>query len=201
MKFSEFTTLIQSIPHPVILLEGRRAIPLEIAEKARCLAAHLAKQFPHARFRSGNATGSDSAFAAGVMEVAPERLQIIAPYASHRKKFRHPLAHYDSPESLSDDELEALQKITVNATPANKGLIKWYQRGGKLGAQAACLIRDTMKVAGSPTRLHQPTVALFYIDPQDPMAGGTGHTIRVCRNAGVPAVFQSDWGIYIRDVA
>lgn len=197
MNYSEFCQLLESVPRPVILVEGRRTIPDAMADKARALAMHLAKEFPHARFRSGNASGSDRAFAAGVMEVAPERMEIIAPYASHRKKHRHPLAHYDSPESLGDDELEALQTITVNATPANKGLIQWYQRGGKLGAQAACLIRDTMKVSGTRSRLHQPTVALFYIDPQDPMAGGTGHTIRVCRNAGVPVVFQSEWGTWV----
>ena len=197
MNYNEFCQLLQSVPHPVILVEGRRTIPDAMAEKARALAMHLAQEFPQARFRSGNATGSDSAFAAGVMEVAPERMEIIDPYAAHRKKFRHPRAHYDSPESLSDDELEALQTITVNATPANKGLIKWYRRGGKLGAQAACLIRDTMKVYGTRSRLHQPTVALFCIDPQDPMAGGTGHTIRVCRNAGVPVVFQSEWGTWV----
>ena len=41
-------------------------------------------------FRSGNASGADEAFTAGVIKVAPERIQIIAPYAGHRKKQRHP---------------------------------------------------------------------------------------------------------------
>jgi len=28
---------------------------------------------------------------------------------------------------------------------------------------------------------------------RDPMAGGTGHTIRVCHQESVPVVFQTDW--------
>jgi hypothetical protein len=68
-----------------------------------------------------------------------------------------------------------------------------YEKGGKLGSQAACLIRDTMKVTGIPGHLTPPTAALFWIDPTDPEAGGTGHTIRVCRIANIPTVFQNDW--------
>ena len=30
-----------------------------------------------------------------------------------------------------------------------------------------------------------------------PEAGGTGHTIRVCRNAGVPVIFQNHWVTWI----
>lgn len=128
--------------------------------------------------------------------VCSERLQVIAPYASHRKKQRHPLAHYDSPESLSPEALEDIKIMTIAATPGNKGLVACYQRGGKLGSQAACLIRDTMKVAGA-RNLGKPTAALFCIDPADPDAGGTGHTIRVCRHAGVPVVFQDSWASWI----
>jgi hypothetical protein len=124
-------------------------------------------------------------------------LQVIAPYASHRKKQRHPLALYDSPESLSSGALENIKTMTIAATPGNKGLVGCYQRGGKLGSQAACLIRDTMKVAGIPGRLDPPTAALFCIDPANPEAGGTGHTIRVCRNAGVPVVFQNCWASWL----
>ena len=34
---------------------------------------------------------------------------------------------------------------------------------------------------------------LFYVNAADPMKGGTGHTIRVCRRQGVPVAFQEDW--------
>lgn len=193
MTYKEFSDLISEAPNPVILIEGRRTISPEVAESAREVAALLAVRFPHLKFRSGNANGADEAFTAGVLEVSPERLQVITPYASHRKKQRHPLALYNSPESLSPEELEDIKTRSIAATPGNKGLVNCYQRGGKLGSQAACLIRDTMKVAGISDQLAPPIAALFCIDPANPEAGGTGHTIRTCRNAGVPMIFQDRW--------
>jgi len=75
-----------------------------------------------------------------------------------------------------------------------------YGKGGRADAQAACLIRDTLKVAGMPDTsstarhaLPAPLAALFWIAPADPEAGGTGHTIRACRLQCVPVVFQSHW--------
>lgn len=160
----------------------------------------LATRFPTLRFRSGNATGADEAFAAGVIDVAPERLEIIAPYATHRARSRQPLVRYESPESLTPVELEKVKSLTITATPANRKLIPLYGLGGRAAAQAACLIRDTMKVTGLPQPEQQdrralppPTAALFWVDPADPEVGGTGHTIRVCRLSGVPVVFQNDW--------
>lgn len=41
-----------------------------------------------------------------------------------------------------------------------------------------------MKVVGHSDEFPKPLCALFYVDPDDPMAGGTGHTIRVCRQEG-----------------
>lgn len=156
MIFSEFESLISSTEHPVILIEGRRVISKELADSARITAATLARKFPQLKFRSGNANGADEAFSAGVLEVDPTRLQIIAPYASHRKRYRHPDAHYESPESLSPAELESVKDLTQAASPASKGLMKCYEKGGKLGSQAACLIRDTMKVTGIPGKLPHP---------------------------------------------
>jgi hypothetical protein len=124
-------------------------------------------------------------------------MEIIMPYTAHRTRHRHPQALYDSPDSLSEEELEAIKAMTIAATPANKGLIKWFGRSSRLGVQAACLIRDTMKVATSRTRAIRPTAALFYEDPSDQNAGGTGHTIRVCQRAGVTVVLQSDWAPWI----
>lgn len=197
MTFADFTALISSSADPVILVEGRRSIPEASAHAARRLSAQLATRFPHLCFRSGNATGTDEAFGAGVIAIAPERLQIVAPDAGHRKKQRHPLVSYYFPESLDPDTLETIKEMTTAATPANRGLVKCYQRGGRLGAQAACLIRDTLKVAGITGQLAPPVAALFWIDRDHPDAGGTGHTIRACRNAGVPTVFQNDWSKWL----
>jgi len=197
MTFADFTALISNTADPVILLEGRRSIPEASADSAQRLASKLASRFGHLLFRSGNATGSDEAFAAGVIAIAPERLQIIAPDAGHRKKHRHPLVSYHFPESLDPDTLETIKGMTTAATPANRGLMKCYLRGARTGAQAACLIRDTLKVAGLPGQLAPPVAALFWIDPAEPQAGGTGHTIRACRNASVPTIFQNDWSTWL----
>lgn len=197
MHFETFSALIQQASHPVVLIEGRRTISTELAGSARALAAFLALRFPQLNFRSGNATGADEAFTAGVLDVAPERLQVIAPYANHRKKQRHPLARYDSPESLDPAMVDEVKAISIAASPAKKSLINCFPRGGRLGAQAACLIRDTMKVTGIPGTFTRPTVALFCIDHADPDAGGTGHTIRVCRHAGVPVVCQDGWAEWL----
>ncbi len=46
-----------------------------------------------------------------------------------------------------------------------------------------------MKVAGLSDQLAPPVAALSWIEPDHPEAGGTGHTIRACSNAGIPVVF------------
>jgi hypothetical protein len=207
MTLECFTALISTASSPVILIEGRRSISAKGALGAKRVAAKLARRFPGLRFRSGNATGADEAFGAGVIAAAPERLEIIAPYASHRRRERHPLVHYDSPESLDPEALAAVQALTITATPANRGLMKCYGRGGRTGAQAACLIRDTLKVTGIETSaypdahaLPPPVAALFWIDPARPDAGGTGHTIRVCRLQSVPVIFQNHWETWLSDL-
>jgi len=192
MTFFEFQKLLVG-DAPVVLLEGRRAIPPSDAAAARSFAARLAREFPQLRFRSGNAEGSDEAFSAGVAEVDASRLQVIAPYASHRKKVRYADALYSSPASLSTVQEAAITEATVAATPRNANVV--YKRTGspKLAAKAAYLIRDTMKVVGYSKEFGPPVCGLFYVDLSDPEAGGTGHTIRVCRQHGIPVAFQDSW--------
>lgn len=193
MTFSDFTDIIQSQPDGVVLLEGRRAIPASDYMHATRLARGLALRFSRLRFRSGNAEGSDQAFSEGVAQVDASRLQIVAPYASHRKSVRYTDAIYDSPESLSRTQEEEVAYKTISATPKNKGLIDKRSKKGVLAAKAAYLIRDTMKVIGHSEDFAKPICALFYVDINDLMAGGTGHTIRVCKQEGVPMAFQDSW--------
>jgi hypothetical protein len=200
MKFSDFSNIILGQVAPVILIEGRRSISPDLAKSAREVASFLAVRFPHLSFRSGNANGSDEAFSAGVLDVSSARLQVIAPYASHRARQRHPLVRYDSPESLDPDALEQIKAMTIAATPGNKGLVNCYEKGGRLGAQAACLIRDTMKVGGESAGLGKPLAEVFCIDSATPEADGTGHTIRTCRNSGVPVIFQDSWQSWFKEL-
>jgi hypothetical protein len=192
MTLQEFRNLVVG-KSPVVLLEGRRAISEQDAAATRAFAAQLAREFVSLRFRSGNAEGSDEAFSAGVAEVDASRLQVIAPYESHRKKVRYVDALYSSPESLSTVEEAAITEATVAATPRNANVV--YKRTGspKLAAKAAYLLRDTMKVLGHSGEFGPPVCGLFYVDLSDPEAGGTGHTIRVCRQHGIPVAFQKSW--------
>jgi hypothetical protein len=125
--------------------------------------------------------------------VAPWRLQVIAPYAAHRKSARYPAAVYDSPESLSNAQDDDVAYKTAMASPKNKGLIEKRDKKGMLAAKAAYLIRDTMKVTGHSEMFPKPVCALFYVDLNDSFAGGTGHTIRVCQQEGVPFAFLDSW--------
>lgn len=193
MTLSELTAIVEASPEAVILLEGRRSIPAHDAELATALARTLALRFPSLRFRSGNAEGADQAFSEGVAQIAPWRLQIVAPYASHRKSKRHGGALYDSPEALSSVQEDEVAFKTSKASPHNAGLIQKRDKRGALAAKAAYLIRDTMKVTGHSELFPKPACALFYVDLSDPLAGGTGHTIRVCKQEGVPFAFQDSW--------
>jgi hypothetical protein len=193
MTYSEFTSIVERNPNGVILLEGRRALSEAYASKAESLARSLAIRFSELRFRSGNAEGSDQAFSAGIASVDPRRLQVVAPYASHRKSVRYLDATYDSPESLSCVRKDEIAYKTATASPKNKGLIAKRNQKSALAAKAAYLIRDTMKVTGYSEDFPKPIVALFYVDLKDPSAGGTGHTIRVCEQEGVPYAFQVSW--------
>ncbi|MDQ5911633.1 MAG: hypothetical protein QG599_3731 [Pseudomonadota bacterium] len=199
MTLSDFITIIQSQPDGVILLEGRRNIPVSDYEHATRLARSLAQRFPPIRFRSGNAEGADQAFSEGVAQVNASRLQVIAPYASHRKSFCYADAIYVTPDSLSRIQEDEIAYKTKEATPKNKGLVDGRTERRRLAAKAAYLIRDTMKVTGYSEDFRKPICALFYVDINDPMAGGTGHTIRVCEQEGVPVVFQNSWKDWIEE--
>jgi hypothetical protein len=193
MTYSDFCSIVQARPDAVVLMEGRRTITPAGVRCATELAQKLASAFPQLRFRSGNATGADAAFSAGVARVAPQRLQIVAPYATHRKSARIAGANYASPEELTPKQVAQIVAKTVVASPARKDLIALRDRNKAFNAKAAYLLRDTMKVLGHSENFPPPTVAFFWIDLADPQAGGTGHTIRVCRQEGVACVFQNDW--------
>ena len=193
MTFAEFMQLVATRPDGVVLLEGRRAIPERDVALAEGLGRMLALAFPRLRFRSGNACGSDEAFSTGVASVDSSRLQVVLPYAGHRRGSRISGAAYaslDSQPVLRERELAAR---TFAASPKYRTLIEHRDRGRQMAARAAYLIRDTMKAVGWSAEFPEPICACFYVDVDDPFAGGTGHTIRACQREGVPVVFQDAW--------
>jgi hypothetical protein len=197
MTHSQFTHLIKAHSRPLVLLEGRREIPLEIAASARRLAYLLALHFPAMRFRSGNAGGTDEAFARGVRECDSARLELFLPYDGHRRGSAAG-SRFLSPDSLNDEEISIVADATAAATPGNSRLL--HSRSPRLQAKARYLLRDTLKVTGHGPAFPPPVAAIFYVDPDDPMAGGTGHTIRVCNDHAVPVIFQNDWLAWLPDL-
>jgi hypothetical protein len=193
LTFETLAALINAVDNPVILLEGRRSIPVDAYEQASAAAWFLATAFPQARFRSGNATGSDEAFSKGVAAVDPARLQVVAPYRNHRTNARFEGATYQYPDALTLGQKEHIVAKTIFASPKYSSLMGLLDKTGSLAAKADYLIRDTMKVVGFSEEFPKVTAALFYVDPCYPMDGGTGHTIRVCQKEGVPVVFQHEW--------
>ena len=198
LTFETLAALITAVDNPVILLEGRRSIPADDYEQASAAARFLAAIFPKARFRSGNATGSDEAFSKGVAAIDPGRLQVVAPYRSHRNNARIEGATYQYPDALTLGQKEHMVAKTIFASPKYSALMGLSGKTGSLAAKADYLLRDTMKVVGFSEEFPKVTAALFYVDPCYPMSGGTGHTIRVCQKEGVPMVFQHEWAKWIR---
>lgn len=199
MKLNEFRELLESTARPIVLLEGRRKISSLDYAQAKRFGHGLAARFPRAVFRSGNAEGSDEAFSEGVAALDASRLHVVAPYAAHRRRHRYSDAFYDSPESMPRLREEPILRVTIAATPRNRDIFA-PSAPPRLAAKASYLIRDTMKTMGYSEEAPAPTVACFMVDLADPEAGGTGHTIRICRQTGVPVVFQDDWATWVADL-
>ena len=195
MIYAELSKLLSGADAPVVLLEGTRELPTQQASFLTALAAHLARAFPHARFRTGNAKGSDAAFAAGVASVDASRLEFVLPYATHRSRERPA----ESPATAMDDIPSARVQELVDATLAvspqyERVAVNYRERKThpRQRATAQLILRDTLKVIGTDT-MPPPLAGIFYVHAADPDRGGTGHTMRVCRAHGVPVINQFQW--------
>jgi len=196
MILNDFILTMQKRESPVILLEGTRDVPEKDQSRLTELGALFAKELPQAIFRSGNADGSDTLFARGVESVDPTRMQLVIPTAGHRKKNRHPDSLVVSLSEVSAVHEEAVAYHTNEATPKNSRIIDKRNEVPQLKTKARYLMRDTLKVLGDPENSLAPaSAAIFYTKP-DPMSGGTGHTIRVCRQHNVPVFLQADWWLW-----
>jgi hypothetical protein len=193
--FARFQQIISAATSPIVLLEGSRNVPDAVAQKMQSLAAHLMKKFPTLIARSGNAQGSDTAWARGVNQVAPERLQLILPVPNYRAKSIAP-----------ENETLALPEAASEDYGAAWALCRdQYQYGSRKGAEAFdplpsfkknYLERDALKVLGYTDykgKRRKATAALFYIDPERRNGGGTGHTVRLCEAEAVPYFLVDDW--------
>jgi len=83
---SEVLSCVRAVKTPVILVEGTGNLPDKDKPKLVRVAEIIARVFPDAKFRTGNATGADEAFAEGLRNIGPGRTQYVLPYETHGKK-------------------------------------------------------------------------------------------------------------------
>lgn len=193
--FDAFQRLIEKARQPVVLLEGSREVPPEIEQQMERLAAALIRRFPQLTVRSGNAPGSDQAWARGVNSVDARRLELVLPVPNWRGEA---IAEGNQAWSLREAPPEDVKAA---------GLLtrEHYQAGSRRGAVAydpmpafkkPYLERDALKVLGwldYHGRRRKATAALFYVNPARKGGGGTGHTMRLCEAEGVPFFLSEDW--------
>lgn len=156
----------------------------------------LASVFSNAIFRSGNVTGTDEAFTKGVYEIDPARMEIVVPTESMGRKRRNENAYVVSFNQVSVVEEEQALYEAKQASPKNAYLVDSYASGLKneFSAKALYVRRDVIEITGSAKmKLKKADIGLFYVDPEDPMKGGTGHTLRLCEKHNVPVITQIEW--------
>jgi hypothetical protein len=192
MLLAEFITQFNS-KNTIILLEGKRNVLEQDKEKLIQFGNLLAAHLPLVTFRSGNAEGADFYFSKGVLQVAPERLQVITPYDNHREK------QNNAYETISLDQIDLVKESEIVYQSKNnkktKALIDKFVGGAKdrFSIKAAYIIRDTVKVTGTKSGIPPATFAFFYDDLNHPKTGGTGHTMDICNLNNVPYLTQESW--------
>lgn len=194
---AELACAIRHQDRPVVLVEGTRDLPEADRRRVVALGQMLALDLPRAIFRTGNATGSDTAFAEGVAAVDANRLQYVLPHAGMGRQRRRAESLAVALDAVPPAAEQVLANATASASPRSQRLVELYVRekgGSAPAAKGAYLMRDTLKVLGcAELHLAPATVGIFYVNEADPMAGGTGHTLRVCIEHGVPVVPQKIW--------
>lgn len=176
----------------IVLLEGKRLVLDCDIELLIRLGKTLASNTKRMKFRSGNAEGADYYFSLGVSSVDKSRLEVITPYAGHRKIKNQ--AYY----TISLDEINvAAASEVVYQSKSNKKtekLIDQYISGARdrYSMKAAYIIRDTIKAIGTD-EIRPATFGIFYDDLITPKQGGTGHTMNICESNKIPLIDQRTW--------
>lgn len=179
-------------PNSIVLIEGKRNVLEADKEKLTALGRLLASTTKNMIFRSGNADGSDQLFSHGVTEVDNKKLQVIIPYLGHRKKANQAY------ETISLDKINiAAESEVVYQSKSNKKserLIDQFVSGyrNRNAIKAAYIIRDTVKAIGTE-EIKPATFGIFYDDLNKPMTGGTGHTMKICKQNNIPIIDQKTW--------
>jgi hypothetical protein len=189
-------------PNPVIVLEGSRTISTNTGEILQRMGQHLLELFPNAKFRSGNADGADDWFVRGAQNPANNgaNIELMLPYAGHKKTKIPPNSNVLPLEQLSDSELDDLKHLVVQASPKYKALMNYFDPNakGRRIENAKYILRDALKICGNTTHGFLPaSFALFYLNPYATKPGGTEHTMRVANYCKVPYQTQQGWAFSV----
>jgi len=176
----------------VVLLEGKRDVPDTEKDKLIVLGRLIAEKTNNILFRSGNAAGADYYFAQGVSGINPDRLQVITPYFGHRKKYNKAYHSVSLDEVNLSKEPEVVYQSKQNKK--TEKLVDRFVAGEKdrYSIKAAYILRDTVKVIGAAD-IKPASFAIFYDNLQNPMTGGTGHTMNVCKQNRIEFIDQNTW--------
>ena len=181
----------------VLLMEGSRKVKKTDENNLFSFAKSLVENYSEMIFRSGNASGSDEFFAKGIESVNPQQMEQVLPYSNANKKRLHNNSRILVLDELTDNEIDELGELSIEATPSYKGLIKAYTKTrtkNRLTVKALYLLRDALKVTGLPRLGFRPANAgIFYLNLKSPGGGGTGHTIRICHLKNIPVFTQESW--------
>ncbi len=160
-NLNRLNDIIVSIKDPVILLEGTRKINDDRFLLLSKFGEFIAGKFPNCYFRSGNTSGSDDAFAQGVRKVAPDRMQIVLPKMDSGKSRLQNRDYVLALEDVSQAEEKQIIYESKRATPKNKRLFEAYelQQEGMMKQKSLYLLRDALKVLGSPENNLSPITA------------------------------------------
>jgi len=176
----------------IVLMEGKRDVKEEDQPLLTELGHKLTSSTKHMLFRSGNAADADEFFYQGVFQVDPNRLQVITPYLSHRKKTdnNYPSIPLDNVDLIAEPEVVYQSKYYKKTA----NLIDKYVAGARdrFSIKAAYIIRDTVKAIGT-ANIPSANFGIFYDDLSNPMQGGTGHTMDIRQKNVIPIITQTLW--------
>jgi hypothetical protein len=196
MNFSDFIKTFDK-ENNICLLIGKREVSESDKDKLRRVAKLLANTTNYLKFRTGNASGSDEIFAEGVVEINKNKLELVKPYATHRKNFSEGLY------SISLDNIDIMNEpeiIYETKQGKSTSIVERYINGIKdrNSVKAAYLLRDALMVMGSKKMHIKPaSVVIYYDDMSKPKEGGTGFTVKLSEKQNICCFNQQIWTTWV----
>jgi len=193
MLYTGTMDYLSTLDRPNLVMIGKREVKEGDSEKLVEFGRRLAKRFPNAIFRTGNATGADRLFMRGISEIAEERLELFIPFDDH-------LRNRDGLTVRSLDTLDLTLEAEIVAS-ARKNLgtahhVDPYLSGerDRFTLKIAYILRDAWMVIGSKSDpVAKADAVFFYDDVNEPLSGGTGFTVKTARGNRIPCFNQRTW--------